>query len=51
MTQTFCKFTKAVKEILEIKDLTEEQAKIMMSLYITRTSVEEAAKKLKEKMK
>ena len=47
---TFYKFTKAVKEILGIENLTEGEAKFMMNLYLTRTSVEEAAKKLKEKM-
>ena len=45
---TFCKFTKAVKEILGIESLTEGQAKHIMASYLARASVEEAAKKLKE---
>jgi hypothetical protein len=47
---TFCKFTKAVKEILGIESLTEGQSKLMMTLYLTKTSVEDVAKKLKEEM-
>ena len=45
---TFDKFTKAVKEILEVESLTEDSARVLMRLYLTRVSVEEAAKKLKE---
>jgi hypothetical protein len=46
---TFDKYCKQIKEILSIESLTKEQSSALMSLYLTRASVEEAAKKLKEK--
>lgn len=45
---TFSHYYTQVKEILGIESLTEGQAKLMIALYLTRTSVEDAAKKLKE---
>lgn len=47
---TFSKYYTQVKEILGMDSLTEESARALMCLYLTRASVEEAAKKLKEKM-
>lgn len=44
---TFDKFSKEVKQELGIKELTKEQARYTMSLYLARTSVEEAVKKMK----
>lgn len=45
---TFSKYYTQVKEILGIESLTEGQAKLMMALYLTRNSVEEASKELKK---
>lgn len=45
---TFSHYYTQVKEILGIESLTEESARVLMCLYLTRASVEEAAKKLKE---
>ena len=47
---TFCKFTKAIKEILGIESFTEGQAKLMMALYLKRTSVDDVVKLMKENM-
>jgi len=46
---TFCSYCREIKSILSIEGLTSIQAKRIMESYLTRTSVEEAAKKLKEK--
>lgn len=47
---TFSHYYTQVKEILGIEGLTQEQSRDLMCLYLTRVSVEDAAKKLKEKM-
>lgn len=47
---TFSKYYTQVKEILGIESLTQEQSRDLMCLYLARASVEEASKKLKEKM-
>ena len=45
---TFYSYYTEIKQILGIEVLTTEQAKFMMTLYLTRTSVEGVAEKLKE---
>lgn len=47
---TFSKYYTQVKEILGIESLTETQSRDLICLYLTKVSVEDAAKKLKEKM-
>ena len=46
---TFCKYCKAIKQELGIKDLTEAQARALMSLYLNKIAVETAIEKMKEK--
>ena len=46
---TFCRYCREIKKILAIESLTSTQAKRIMESYLTRTSVEEAAKKLASK--
>lgn len=46
---SFDKYCKAIKENLGIEQLTEIQAKRIMSLYLLRKSTDVATEKLKEK--
>ena len=46
---TFCKYCKAIKQELGIKDLSEDDAKRIMNLYLSKTSLETAIEKMKEK--
>ena len=46
---TFCKYCKEIKQELGIKDLSEDQAKRIMTLYLNKTAVETAIEKMKEK--
>lgn len=46
---TFDKYCKEIKQELGIKALTEDQAKRMMCLYLSKTSLETAIEKMKEK--
>lgn len=45
---TFSHYYTKVKEILGIESLTEAQSRDLMCLFLTRTSVGDAAEKLKE---
>lgn len=45
---TFSHYYTQVKEILGIESLTEESARVLIRLYLTRVSVEDVVKKLKE---
>ena len=46
---TFDKYCKAIKQELGIKDLTEQDAKRIMTMYLSKTSLETAIEKMKEK--
>ena len=46
---TFGKYCKEIKQELGIKDLSEDQAKRIMTLYLNKTAVETAIEKMKEK--
>ena len=46
---TFDKYCKAIKQELGIKDLSEDQAKRIMCLYLNKIAVETAIEKMKEK--
>lgn len=46
---TFCKYCKEIKQELGIKDLSESQARALMCLYLSKTSLETAIEKMKEK--
>ena len=44
-------FCKQIKQELGIKDLSEQDAKRIMALYLNKTAVETATEKMKEKQK
>ena len=46
---TFCKYCKAIKQEIGIKDLTESQARALMTMYLNKTAVETVIEKMKEK--
>lgn len=46
---TFSRYYTEIKQILGIESLTEAQSRDLLCLYLTRVSVEEAAKRMKEK--
>lgn len=46
---TFDRYCKQIKQELGIKDLTESQARALMTLYLNKIAVETAIEKMKEK--